>query len=67
MMALVIIMLVLVVAVIWFIFMVPMEKGLQDRRMELIQRRLREKEKQMQREQQDHRRDADGIDDESDG
>lgn len=57
MMALVIIILVLVFAVIWFLFMVPMEKGLHNRRMELIQRRLREKEEQLKREQDDQRRD----------
>lgn len=57
MMALVIIILVLVFAIIWFVFMVPMEKGLYDRRMQLIQRRLREKEEQLKREQ--HRREQD--------
>jgi hypothetical protein len=57
MMALVIIILILVFAVIWFLFMVPMEKGLHNRRMELIQRRLREKEEQLKREQGAQRRD----------
>jgi hypothetical protein len=57
MMALVIIILILVFAVIWFLFMVPMEKGLHHRRMELIQRRLREKEEQLKREQAAQRRD----------
>lgn len=67
MMALVIIILILVFAVIWFAFMIPMEKGLHDRRMELIQRRLREKEGQLRREQREQGRDAGGIDDESYG
>jgi F0F1-type ATP synthase membrane subunit b/b' len=53
MIALVIIVLVLVFAVIWFVFMVPMEKGLHDRRMQLIQRRLREKEQEAQRQQRE--------------
>ena len=52
MMALVIIILVLLFAVIWFVFMVPMEKGLHKRRMELIQRRIREKEERMRRERE---------------
>lgn len=67
MMALVIIILVLVFAIIWFVFMVPMEKGLHERRMQLIQRRLREKEEQMKREQRQHRRDAVDVDVESQG
>lgn len=52
MMALVIIILVLLFAVIWFVFMLPMEKGLHERRMELIQRRIREKEERTRREQE---------------
>ena len=53
MMALVIIILVLLFAVIWFVFMVPMETGLHKRRMELIQRRIRDKEERtrLEREQ----------------
>ena len=58
MMALVIIILVVVFTVVWFFFMVPMEKGLHNRRMELIQRRLREKEEQVQREQRESPRGA---------
>lgn len=50
MMALVIIILVLVLAVIWFVFMLPMEKGLHKRRLELVQRKLREKEARKKRE-----------------
>lgn len=53
MMALVVTILILVFAVIWFVFMVPMEKGLHDRRLQLIQRRLREKEEQMKRERRE--------------
>lgn len=52
MLALVIIILVLLFAVIWFVFMVPMEKGLHKRRMELIQRKIREKEERMRRERE---------------
>lgn len=52
MMALVIIILILIFAVIWFVFMVPMEKGLHKRRMELIQRRLRENEERLRRERE---------------
>jgi F0F1-type ATP synthase membrane subunit b/b' len=67
MMALVIIILVLVFAIIWFVFMVPMEKGLHERRMQLIQRRLREKEEQMKRAQREQGRDTGETDDESHG
>lgn len=57
MLALVIIIMVLIFAVVWFVFMVPMEKGLHRRRMELIQKRLREKEARLQRQ---NRGSADG-------
>ena len=65
MMTIVMMIMVLIFAVVWFVFMVPMEKGLHKRRMELIQKKLREKEerlKQRQREAQtaeEDRNDAD--------
>jgi hypothetical protein len=42
--------LILVFAVVWFAFMLPMEKGLHKRRMELLQRRLRQNEQRLRRE-----------------
>jgi type II secretory pathway component PulM len=42
--------LILVFAAVWFVFMLPMEKGLHRRRMELLQRRLRQNEQRLQRE-----------------
>ena len=42
--------LVLVFAVVWFAFMLPMEKGLHRRRMELLQRKLLQNEQRLQRE-----------------
>jgi type II secretory pathway component PulM len=42
--------LILVFAVVWFVFMLPMEKGLHRRRMELLQRKLLQNEQRLQRE-----------------
>jgi flagellar biosynthesis/type III secretory pathway M-ring protein FliF/YscJ len=42
--------LVLVFAVVWFAFMLPMEKGLHRRRMELLQRKLLQNEQRLRRE-----------------
>jgi F0F1-type ATP synthase membrane subunit b/b' len=67
MMTIVMMIMVLIFAVVWFVFMVPMEKGLHKRRMELIQKKLREKEerlKQRQREArtaEEARNDADNV------
>jgi F0F1-type ATP synthase membrane subunit b/b' len=46
---------VLIFAVVWFVFMVPMEKGLHKRRMELIQKKLREKEERLKQRQREAR------------
>lgn len=50
MMGLVLAILILVFAVVWFVFMLPMEKGLHKRRMELLQRRLLQNEERLRRE-----------------
>lgn len=50
MMGLVLAILILVFAVVWFVFMLPMEKGLHKRRMELLQRRLLQNEQRLRRE-----------------
>lgn len=42
--------LVLIFAVVWFVFMLPMEKGLHRRRMELLQRKLLQNEQRLRRE-----------------
>jgi len=42
--------LILVFAVVWFVFMLPMERGLHRRRMELLQRRLLQNEQRLRRE-----------------
>jgi hypothetical protein len=47
---LVLAMLVLIFAVVWFVFMLPMEKGLHRRRVELLQRRLLQNEQRLRRE-----------------
>ena len=49
-MGLVLAILVLVFAVVWFVFMLPMEKGLHNRRMELLQRKLLQNEERLRRE-----------------
>jgi flagellar biosynthesis/type III secretory pathway M-ring protein FliF/YscJ len=41
---------ILIFAMIWFVFMVPMEKGLHKRRMELLQRKLQQNEERLRRE-----------------
>lgn len=46
----VVILMVLIFAGLWFVFMVPMEKGLHRRRMELLQQKLRRNEARLQRE-----------------
>ena len=40
MMGLVLAIMILIFAMVWFVFMLPMEKGLHKRRMELLQRKL---------------------------
>ena len=42
--------LVLIFAVVWFVFMLPMEKGLHKRRVELLQRKLLQNEQRLRRE-----------------
>lgn len=42
--------LILIFAVVWFVFMLPMEKGLHRRRMELLQRKLLQNEQRLRRE-----------------
>jgi hypothetical protein len=42
--------LILVFAVVWFVFMLPMEKGLHKRRMERLQRKLLQNEQRLRRE-----------------
>jgi len=42
--------LILIFAVVWFFFMVPMEKDLYKRRMELLQKRLQQNEERLRRE-----------------
>jgi hypothetical protein len=43
-------MMILLFAAVWFVFMLPMEKGLHKRRMELLQRKLVQNEERLQRE-----------------
>jgi hypothetical protein len=50
MMGLVLATMLLVFAVVWFVFMLPMEKGLHKRRMELLQRKLVQNEERLKRE-----------------
>jgi hypothetical protein len=50
MMGLVLTIMVLIFAGIWFVFIVPMEKGLHKRRMELMQRKLLQNEQRLRRE-----------------
>ncbi len=47
MMAIVIIIMVLIFAMVWFVFLVPMEKGLHQRRMELMQKKLQQNEERL--------------------
>jgi hypothetical protein len=42
--------LILVFAAVWFVFMLPMEKSLHRRRMELLQRKLLQNEQRLRRE-----------------
>lgn len=50
MMGLVLAIMILVFAVVWFVFMLPMEKGLHKRRTELLQRKLLQNEERLKRE-----------------
>lgn len=50
---LVILLLIFCFAIVWFAFMVPMEKGLYKRRMQLIQRKLEENEERLRREREE--------------
>lgn len=46
-MAIVILIMVLIFAMVWFVFLVPMEKGLHQRRMELMQKKLQQNEERL--------------------
>jgi hypothetical protein len=46
-MAIVITIMVLIFAIVWFIFLVPMERGLHQRRMQLIQKKLQQNEERL--------------------
>jgi hypothetical protein len=50
MLGLVLTIMILIFAIIWFVFMMPMEKGLHRRRMELMRRRLQQNEERLRRE-----------------
>jgi len=50
MLGLVLTIMILISAIIWFAFMVPMEKGLHKRRMELMRRKLQQNEERLRRE-----------------
>ncbi|MEX2496045.1 MAG: hypothetical protein WD448_08155 [Woeseia sp.] len=54
--ALVLLILFLIFAVVWFFFLVPMEKGLHKRRMELLQKKLQQNEERLQRQADEERR-----------
>jgi type II secretory pathway component PulM len=41
--------LILALAVIWFVFMRPMDQGLHNRRMEMLRRRLQQNEERLRR------------------
>lgn len=47
MMAIVIFIMVAIFAMVWFVFLVPMEKGLHQRRMELLQKKLQQNEERL--------------------
>ncbi len=51
--ALVILIMIFCFAIIWFVFMVPMEKGIYKRRMELIRKKLEQNEERLRREKQE--------------
>jgi uncharacterized membrane protein len=67
MMTIVMMIMVLIFALVWLVFMVPMEKGLHKRRMELIQKKLRDKEERLKQRQcegrtaEEDRNDADNV------
>ena len=42
--------LILVFAIVWFVFILPMEKGLHKRRMKLLQRKLLQNEERLRKE-----------------
>lgn len=68
--ALVIIIMVLIFAMVWFVFLVPMEKGLHQRRMKLIQKRLQKNEERLKHKDggtQDGRAESRDIDNASKG
>jgi hypothetical protein len=50
MMGVILAMMILLFAVVWFVFMLPMEKELHKRRMELLQRKLVQNEERLKRE-----------------
>lgn len=49
---LVILLLVFCFAIIWFVFLVPMEQGLHKRRMQLIRKKLEQNEERLRRERE---------------
>jgi flagellar biosynthesis/type III secretory pathway M-ring protein FliF/YscJ len=50
MLGLILTILILIFAVVWFFFLVPMEKGLHKRRMELLRKKLQQNEERLRRE-----------------
>jgi hypothetical protein len=50
MMGVVLAIMILLFVVVWFVFMLPMEKGLHKRRVELLQRKLVQNEERLKRE-----------------
>lgn len=69
-MAIVITIMVLIFAMVWFIFLVPMEKGLHQRRMQLIQKKLQQNEERLKRKAGSPgggRRESSGVDNASTG
>jgi flagellar biosynthesis/type III secretory pathway M-ring protein FliF/YscJ len=53
MIGLVIVILIFCFALIWFIFMVPMERGMYKRRMELLRKKLEQNEERLRRQERE--------------
>lgn len=49
---------ILVFGVVWFVFMLPVEKGMHKKRMELLQRKLQQNEERLRREAEEQARAA---------
>ena len=47
---------ILIFGVVWFVFMLPVEKGMHKKRVELIQRKLRQNEERLRREAEEQAR-----------